>query len=161
MRRSLALLLLAVFVHSVRAQHPAPASHAGIAAFNDDFASATRSMSNKAILALWDDDGTSLLPSTKPILGKNAIARFLDAVMTSLRGAHMTKFESECFDLRASGDWASEWCSEHQVVELGGGKAPFDGRGKMLLVLHRGTDGKWRIHDEMWNEALAPDSAAR
>lgn len=72
----------------------------------------------------------------------------------------MEKFESECFDINVSGALASEWCTEHQVVQIGGGKAPFDGRGKMLLVLHRGTDSKWRLRQEMWNQAAAPDSAA-
>jgi hypothetical protein len=34
--------------------------------------------------------------------------------------------------------------AEHQRVQLGGDKAPFEGSGVMLLVLHRGADGKWR-----------------
>jgi hypothetical protein len=46
--------------------------------------------------------------------------------------------------------------SEHQVVKFPGGKPPFEGFGKMALVLHRGTDGKWRLKQEMWNQALAP-----
>jgi len=56
-----------------------------IDAFNKAFAKATRTMDNAATLALWDDDGVSLLPSTKPIIGKPAIAKFLTDVMASLR----------------------------------------------------------------------------
>ena len=110
-------------------------------------------MDNQAILALWDANGISLLPSTEPIVGKAAIAAFLERVMGSLPGARMTSFESACHDIRVSGEWASEWCTEHQIVDLGAGKTPFDGHGKMLLVLHR-SGGKWRIHEEMWNEGL-------
>ena len=105
--------------------------------------------------------GVSLLPSTKPITGKPAITKFMNDVMSSLAGAHMKSFESSCFEIHASGDWASEWCTEHQIVELPNGKPPFDGYGKMLLVLHRGADGKWRLHDEMWNQALAPAAASQ
>lgn len=137
--------------------NPPPA----IDAFNRAFADATRRMDTEAILALWDDDGVSLLPSTSPIAGKAAITKFMHDVMSSIPGARMTKFESECFDIRQSGDWASEWCTEHQIVALPAGKPPFDGYGKMLLVLHRGADGKWRLHDEMWNQAIAPDSSKR
>jgi hypothetical protein len=74
-------------------------------------------------------------------------------VMASIPGGHMQTFESACFDIHVSGDWASEWCTEHQVVQLAGGKPPFEGWGKMLLVLHR-AGGAWRLHAEMWNQAL-------
>jgi len=131
-----------------RAQHATPASHPEIDAFNRAFFDATRHMDTPGTLALWDDEGVSLLPSTKPIAGKAAITKFMNDVMASLAGAHMTKFEGACFDLQQSGDWASEWCTEHQLVELGGGKPPFDGYGKMLLVLHR-AGGKWRLREEM------------
>jgi ketosteroid isomerase-like protein len=136
-----------------------PLAHPQIEAFNHAFFDATRHMDTQATLALWDDDGVSLLPSTKPIQGKAAITQFMHDVMASLAGAHMTKFEGECFDIQESGDWASEWCTEHQLVELGGGKAPFDGYGKMLLVLHR-VHGAWKLREEMWNQALAPEPAS-
>lgn len=155
-----ALMIIWASPALARAQATDVSAHAGIEAFNRALDQATRNMDNTAALALWEDDGVSLLPSTKPIVGKKAIARFFHDVTAQLPGARMEKFESECFDINVSGDLASEWCTEHQVVQLGGGKPPFDGRGKMLLVLHRGADGKWRLRQEMWNQAAAPDSAA-
>ncbi len=127
-----------------------------IVSFNRSFENATRKMDTDATLALWAADGISLLPSTKPILGKAAIATFLSDVMASLKGAQMVKFEMACFDIVVSADWASEWCTEHQVVQFPDGKPAFDGRGKMLLVLRRGTQGAWRIEREMWNQAEPP-----
>ena len=124
-----------------------------IEAFNRNFEDATRRMDNAATLALWADDGISLMPSTRPIVGKAAIAAFMDSVMAQIKGARMEKFEMACFSIDVSGDTASEWCSEHQVVQMPGGKPPFDGRGKMLLVLKRSADGKWRLLREMWNQA--------
>lgn len=158
--RSVLVLLALLASSSLAAQSPA-ATHPGIDEFNRAFADATRHMDNAATLALWDEDGISLLPSTAPISGKPAIMKFMNDVMSSLAGSRMSKFESSCFDIHVSGRWASEWCTEHQVVERPGGKPPFDGHGKMLLVLHRGADGKWRIHDEMWNQALASKAAVR
>lgn len=134
---------------------------AGIASFNRAFDAATRNMDNVATLALWEDDGISLLPSTPPIVGKQAIATFMAGIQKQFPDAHMKSFESQCFDIQVAGDLATEWCTEHQVVNLAKGKPPFDGRGKMLLVLRRGTDGKWRLRQEMWNQAVTPDASGQ
>jgi ketosteroid isomerase-like protein len=124
-----------------------------IDAFNRRLEDATRSMDNAATLALWAEGGISLLPSTKPLEGKAAIAAFLESVTTQIHGAKMQEFKLECFAIDVSGDLATEWCTEHQVVLMPEGKPPFDGRGKMLLVLRRGPDGHWHIEREMWNQA--------
>ncbi|MBV8634019.1 MAG: DUF4440 domain-containing protein [Burkholderiaceae bacterium] len=141
-----ATLAVAVLLAAGAAQAADP----GIEAFNKALSDATTHMDNAATMALWEDEGVSLLPSTDPIVGKKAIAAFLDKVTQQFPGAHMTSFEMQCGGLELAGDWASEWCDEHQIVELENGKPSFDGRGRMLLVLHRGADGRWRLHREMW-----------
>jgi ketosteroid isomerase-like protein len=131
----------------------APADlRAEVDAFNRALIDATSRMDNAATVALWEDDGVSLLPQTKPIVGKRAIAAFLDSVLQGLPGARMKSFEMECAGVEVAGDVATEYCEEHQVVDLGPGKQPFDGRGKMLLVLHRGVLGRFRLRREMWNQ---------
>lgn len=125
----------------------------GIDEFNRALIDATKKMDNAASLALWEDEGVSLLPNSKPLAGKPAIAAFLGKVTSQFPGAHMESFTFDCSTIFASGDWASERCVEHQVVQFPGGKPPFDGRGNILYVLHRGTDGRWRIRAEMWNPA--------
>jgi ketosteroid isomerase-like protein len=147
------LFLLAAVTLPLTAQMMQPSSRAGIEAFNRRFEDATRRMDNAAILALWAEDGVSLLPSTKPIVGRAALAAFLDRVTEQIRGAKMERFEMQCFGAEVSGDLASEWCDEHQVVQMPGGKPAFDGRGRMLLVLRRGPNGDWRLEREMWNQA--------
>ena len=116
-------------------------------------------MDNAAVLALWEDDGIALLPQTKPMIGKKAIAKFLNDVSSQLPGARMEKFELKCFDVESTRDSATEWCEGRQHVVFPHGKLPFDGRGKMLLALHRGADGKWRMRREMWNAGTADSPA--
>ena len=128
-----------------------------IDAFNRVLANATRHMDNAATIVLWDNDGVSLLPSTKPIVGKTEIAQFMQKVMAQMPDGHMKQFDLACFDIEVSGNWASEWCQEHQIVVFSGGKPQFEGWGKMLLVLHRDSGGGWRLKREMWNQALAPN----
>jgi ketosteroid isomerase-like protein len=147
--------LLLVMAMPVIAQTATPSPRAEIEAFNRRFEDATMRMDNAATLSLWADEGISLLPSTEPIVGKAAISAFLDRVTSEIKGAKMEKFELECFAIEASGDLASEWCNEHQIVLMPGGKPPFDGRGRMLLVLRKGRDGRWLLLREMWNQAKA------
>ncbi len=152
------LLLAAGFVFtSSSAQSVDAAARSGILRFNQKLEDATRHMDNAATLALWADDGVSLLPDAKPLIGKPAIAAFMDRVTASLKGASMGKFEMECSGIEISGgvpaNLATEWCTEHQIVTLPGNQPPFDGHGQMLLVLRRNTHGEWHITREMWNQA--------
>ncbi len=126
-----------------------------VEAFNRSLIAATTRMDNTAMIALWEDDGVSLLPATAPILGKLRIARFLAGISAQFPHARMQSFDLHCFDIETSGDWESEWCLEHQVISLTEGRPVFDGRGKMLLVLHRERGHAWRIHSEMWNAGRA------
>jgi len=155
MRKFLIFLLQLAAALSTIAQTMPLSPREEIQAFNRKLEDATRQMDNAAIVALWADDGISLLPSTKPIVGKAAISAFLDSVTAQIKGARMEKYEMECFAIDVSGDIASEWCSEHQVVVMPGDKPPFNGRGKMLFVLRRGLDCKWHLQREMWNQAGA------
>ena len=124
-----------------------------IEAFNAKFLQAHLKMDTPAILEMWAEDGVSLLPETAPMIGKPAISKFLDGVTEQLKGWRMEKMELDFQGIEASGDWASEWAFEHQVVRPPDASKPaFDGSGKMLLVLHREADGHWRIKREMWNQ---------
>lgn len=126
-----------------------------IARFNQALTDATQKMDNAALIALWDDDGISLLPNTKPLIGKSAIAAMINGVTAQFPDAKMKHFEMHCFNIDVSGDWATEWCTEHQIVDTAPGKAPFDGRGNMLLVLKKNANGVWHLKREMWNQAAA------
>jgi len=123
-----------------------------IETFNGRFLDAHLRMDTGAILGMWAEDGVSLLPETAPLIGKPAIANFLAGVTGQLKGWRMETMELDFQGIEVSGDWASEWAFEHQVVRPPDDKPVFDGRGKMLLVLHRDGDGGWRIKREMWNQ---------
>ena len=153
---TLGAVLIVCWVNACVTTHDASGDgRAGVERFNHALDSATRNMDNAATLALWDSDGVSLLPQTEPIVGKKAITAFLEKAMAGIAGSKMEKFEMQCFDIQISGASATEWCDEHQIVELPGNKK-FDGRGRMDFVLRRSSDNSWRMVREMWQPALAP-----
>lgn len=158
MRRTYFTLLLIAMAPALASGQAIPTDgRAGIEAFNRALAVATRAMDNPATMALWETNGVSLLPSTKPIVGKTAIAQFMNDVTKQLAGAKMESFDLRCSGIEVSGPLGSEWCVEHQVVAFPDNRPKVDGWGKLLLVLHQGSDGHWRLIREMWNQAL-PDS---
>ena len=134
-----------------KSQSRASASVAEISALNDALKRATESMDNSATMALWDEEGTTLLPGQAAVTGKANIAKWLDGVTANLKGWKVLKQEQEFHDIQVSGNWASEWATTAQTVQPSDGKPSFTAKGKMLLVLHRGNDSKWKIREEAWN----------
>ena len=143
---SLALIALPAFA----------APHPGIDAFNQKFREATLHMDNAALMALWDEDGVTLLPGMAPLEGRSTIAKWLDGVMTQLAGYRVTVQDNDFHDINVYGDWASEWGTTHQIVQPPDGKPAIDTWGKILLVLHKDASGAWKIREEMWNAGTKP-----
>jgi len=126
-----------------------------IAAFNKNYIALHLRMDTAGILNLWADDGVDLMPGEAPLVGKAAITAWLTAVLAQMPGYKVTKQECDFRDIRVSGDWASEWANEHQVVVAPDGKI-IESYGKMALILHRNPNGEWKVQQEMWNAAPKP-----
>jgi len=137
---------------TMNAANPDPKTE--IDAFNQKFLALHQQMDHAGIMALWADDGVDLMPGEAPIVGKKAIADWLNHILAQFPDTKMVKQELEWHDIRISGDWASEWANEHQVIQPGD-KPQIEGYGKMALILHR-ENGEWKIKQEMWNNSPKP-----
>ncbi len=122
-----------------------------IEAFNKKFVDLHLKTDTAEVLAMWAEDGVDLMPGEAPLFGKKAIVAWVEDIVAKMPGYQVTKEEVEFHDIQVSGDWASEWATEHQMVQAPDGKPPIEGFGKMLLVLHREAGGEWKIKQEMWN----------
>jgi ketosteroid isomerase-like protein len=159
MTRLIAIALAcSIVARSSAAQHLSPHDSAGVVAFNTALERATRTMNTAATLALWADDGVSLMPQVAPITGKPSIKRFIDGVRKDIAGATMQRFTMRCFDILGTPPIATEWCVEHQVVLLPDQKT-FDSWGRLALVLRADTDGQWRLKQETWLPGIPSDSS--
>jgi uncharacterized protein (TIGR02246 family) len=124
-----------------------------IDAFNKRYVEMHLKMDTAGIFATWAEDGVSLMPGEAPLIGKKAIVAWVENILSQMPGYKVVKEEIDFHDIQISGDWASEWGNEHQVVQPPDGKPVIDSRGKMALVLHREADGEWKVKQEMWNQA--------
>jgi ketosteroid isomerase-like protein len=88
-------------------------------------------------------------------LGKPAIRAWLKGIESAASGSKVVTEEVQFHNLQLSGDWASEWATEHQSIQPQD-KPAIDGYGKIALVLHRDHSGQWKIEQEMWNQSPRP-----
>jgi uncharacterized protein (TIGR02246 family) len=122
-------------------------------AFNKRYVELHLKMDTAGIFGTWAEDGVSLMPGEAPLIGKKAIVAWVENILSQMPGYKVVKEEIDFHDMQISGDWASEWANEHQVVQPPDGKPVIDSRGKMALVLHREANGEWKVKQEMWNQA--------
>jgi uncharacterized protein (TIGR02246 family) len=127
-----------------------------IEAFNRRYVELHLKMDTAGILALWAEDGVDLMSGLAPMIGKKKIVAWVEDIVAKMPGYKVTKQEMEFHDIQMCGDWASEWASGHQVVQPPDGKPSLEGYGKMALVLHRESNGEWKVRQEMWNAAAKP-----
>ncbi|MGC1614523.1 MAG: nuclear transport factor 2 family protein [Candidatus Acidiferrum sp.] len=124
-----------------------------IEAFNKRYVEMHLKMDTAAIFATWAEDGVDLMPGEEPMIGKKTIVAWVEKIVAQMQGYKVIKEEVEFHNIQISGDWASEWATERQVVQPPGGEKIIESRGKMALVLHREANGEWKIKQEMWNQA--------
>jgi ketosteroid isomerase-like protein len=131
-------------------------AQAEIDRFNHKFVALHLKMDHAGILAMWADDGVDLMPGENPLVGKKAITAWVEDIQSKMGGHTVVKEELQFHDLHISGNWASEWATEDQAVQMPDGKPPVEGYGKIALVLNREPSGEWKIKQEMWNDAPRP-----
>jgi uncharacterized protein (TIGR02246 family) len=147
------LLVWAVRMTATPGRAPGAAE---IEAFNKHYVELHLKMDTAGVLALWEEDGVDLMPGDAPMIGKKKIVAWVEDIVAKMPGYKVMKQDMEFHDIQVCGDWASEWATEHQVVQPPDGKPVIEGYGKMALVLHRGANGEWKVKQEMWNAAPAP-----
>jgi uncharacterized protein (TIGR02246 family) len=133
-----------------------PSREEEIVAFNKKYREMHLNMDTQGIFAAWAEDGVDLMPGEAPIVGKKAIIAWVEDILAKLPGHKVNTQDMEFHDIRLSGDWASEWATEHQVVTLADRQEPIETWGKMALILHREANGEWKIKQEMWNQGKKP-----
>ena len=147
---------VSVFAASPQAVQPEQEARKALEPFNQKFIDACRNMDHQAAAALWADDGVDLLPGMAPITGKTKISQWLDSLTPQLAGAKMVYCTVDWQDVQIHGDLAYEWGINRQKIELPPPKKPFEGEGKILLILKRQSDGGWKIALESWNSNPLP-----
>jgi glyoxylase-like metal-dependent hydrolase (beta-lactamase superfamily II)/ketosteroid isomerase-like protein len=123
----------------------------GIEAFRTAHDRAAAALNADALVALWTQDGIMLPSGLPPIVGKEAIGRFLHDTYASAEGAAYIRNEHKYLDTKVVGQWAFESGVFDTAWKTGASEEPFTMRGSMLRVLRRQPDGTWKCARAAWN----------
>lgn len=131
-------------------------SRATLDEFNRKFIGNCRNMDQPAAAQLWADDGADLLPGLEPMVGKPAIAKWLNSLTPQLAGAKMLQCDVDWRQIKIDGDMAYEWGINTQRIAFPGKPDAPANVGKILLILRRQPDGSWKVVLESWNSTPRP-----
>lgn len=143
--------LILAFARPARPRSSEVDARKSLAAFNQEFVAACVRMDHKADAEFWAEDGVDLLPGMEPMVGKPKISAWLDSLTPQLAGAKMDYCTVDWKDIQIHEDLAYEWGINRQKIEFPPPKKPFEGNGKILLILKRQADGSWKVALEAWN----------
>jgi len=149
-------VVLSMAAIEMKARTTEDAGRKEIEAFNKRYVELHLKMDTPGILALWAEDGVDLMPGDAAMIGRKKIVAWVEDIVAKMTEYKVMRQEMEFHDIHQCGDWASEWATEHQVVQPPDGKPVIESYGKMALVLHRETNGEWKVQQEMWNAAPKP-----
>ena len=150
------LIALLMAAAQMKARTEEDAGRKDIEAFNKRYVELHLKMDTAGILALWVEDGVNLMPGDAAMIGRKKISAWVEEIVAKMPGFKVMKQEMEFHDIHVCGEWASEWATEHQVVQPPDGKPLIEGYGKMALVLHREANSEWKVQQEMWNAGPKP-----
>lgn len=110
------------------------------------FEAAYNAGDSTALARLYTADGALFPPGAGRVDGIDGIAAFWQSAMES----GLADIDLETTELDARGDVATEIGRFTGTVPDGeGGTAPV--AGKYVVIWKRDTDGRWRLHRDIWN----------
>jgi ketosteroid isomerase-like protein len=127
---------------------------AGIAELHARDRAATLSGDAKALSALWTPDAVRMEPDGAAEVGRNTIfAADARDQLERPRGWTVLRYEPDIRQISVHGDWAVEWGYFDSLWRRSDKARPVRLHGKLLRVMRRDSDGKWRFTHVMWNTA--------
>ena len=125
----------------------------GVAQVRDAYLKASNAGDAKAIAALYTPDAVEMPPNEPMVKGRPAIESYYQKQM----GQMSVKLALTAIETRTAGEWGYDVGTYTQTLtpKTGGGK-PIEDRGKYVVLLKKGADGKWLVSHAIYNSDLPP-----
>ena len=103
------------------------------------------------LLALRTDDVVYLAPGRPPLVGKDAVRKYLEEIRQQLANWDMVGFEENWQEVQVAGDFAFQWGTVNIRAKQEGERRESAAARNVMQVLKRQADGSWKIARAIWN----------
>lgn len=104
-------------------------------------------------VALITDDAVLMPPNGAPVIGKDAIRVWNQAMFKQFR---IQSYSSVDDEVVVTGDWAFRRARVDWTVAATAGGEPARDSGKYIIIYKREADGSWRVARDIWNSNSRP-----
>jgi uncharacterized protein (TIGR02246 family) len=104
-----------------------------------------------ALAELWADDAVALPPGEPPVIGIDAIRRWLAASQPAPSKVEILEYLLHFNEVKVFGDEAIEWGRICVTVRPHGATSSLRSSGNLMRVLKRQPDGSWKVFRSVWN----------
>jgi uncharacterized protein (TIGR02246 family) len=132
-------------------QHPPEEDRKAITELQRRDIEANMALDTEKLLALRTDDVVYLLPGRAPLVGQDAVRKYLGEIRAQLANWDMLAYEESWQEVQVVGDFAFEWGTVNIRARLEGERRESAAVRNVMQVLRRQPDGDWKIARAVWN----------
>jgi uncharacterized protein (TIGR02246 family) len=113
---------------------------------------ASRVFDFQALLTLWTEDGVLLEPGKEPVIGIEALKKYMQTNEQTPRDYEILEYRHDFQEVRILGDWAYEWGTFEGMVRILSTGEKQKSRARLLRILKKMEDGSWKCARAIWHE---------
>ncbi len=132
-------------------QHPPEEDQKAIADLQRRDIEANMALDTEKLLALRTDDVVYLVPGRAPLVGQDAVRKYLGEIRGQLANWDMLAYEESWQEVQVVGDFAFEWGTVNIRARQEGERRESAAVRNVMQVLRRQPDGDWKISRAVWN----------
>jgi uncharacterized protein (TIGR02246 family) len=111
------------------------------------------------LLAIRTDDVVYMVPGRPPIVGQEAVRKYMEDIRRQLANWDMLAYEENWQEVQVVGDFAFQWGTVKVRAKPSAEKTESAAVRNIMQVLRRQPDGEWKIARTIWN-VQSPQPAA-
>lgn len=103
----------------------------------------------EAIVSQWTDDFVVIPPAGPIVRGRSANAALVEQAKEQMQALIPVDYIVEIEEIIVTGDYAFEWGTYRGAARPRAGGSDATYSGKLLRILQRQPDGRWKMHRTM------------